>query len=147
MKRLKPVLLLSITMLSAALFAGDEGTAPSTPTEPPAPTVTAPAPSPAESPRVEPVAPAGTAGMTVYKDPDTGRLMPVPPAELRELLSEDVEQATSMSLEGLSQTAAPGGGVMINLQGRFQSVMQVTVGADGKVTGHCDTANPEPRKD
>ena len=147
MRRTTSILLLAAVMLSAALLAGDE--ARSTGGDPPAP---APSTAPGES-GVLPVAPAGAAGMTVYKDPDTGRLMPVPPAELRELLSEDLRQATSTSHEGLVQTAAPGGGVMIDLQGRFQNAMWASV-ADGKVTAHCDqdaataeTTASEPRKE
>ena len=89
-----------------------------------------------------------TSGLTVYKDPETGRLMPLPPEKLEELVSEEFRKSVSMSHEGLKETAAPGGGVMIDLQGRFQNAMQVQVGADGQLSSHCDhVTSPEPPKD
>jgi hypothetical protein len=137
MKRILLIPLLVIGMLSAGLLASGES--------PAEPGGGSPAPAPPENPPREadtPVpaaAPAvGAAGLTVYKDPVTGRLMPVPPAELQKLLTEDVRRAASMSHEGLVETAAPGGGVMIDLQGRFQNVMWATTGPDGVVTADCD---------
>lgn len=137
MKRSQLIPLLVVGMLSSALLAGGEN-----PAEPggsaPAPETP---PAAVEEPREEAATPApavGAAGLTVYKDPVTGRLMPIPPAELRELLTEDIRRAASMSHEGLIETAAPGGGVMIDLQGRFQNVMWATTGSDGVVTADCD---------
>lgn len=149
MKRSLLIPLLVIGMLSAGLLVGGEnptepsGSAPAPETQPAADVAggEAPAPAPPEEPRQEAETPAptvGAAGLTVYKDPVTGRLMPVPPAELRKLLTEDVRRAASMSHEGLVETAAPGGGVMIDLQGRFQNVMWATTGPDGVVTADCD---------
>lgn len=150
MKRSRLIPLLVLGMLSAALLAGGEGPAEPTgrapaPEIPTAATTSsgggAPAPALPEEKReaAKHSAPAaGTAGMTVYKDPETGRLMPVPPEELRQLLTEDIRRAASMSHEGLVETTAPGGGVMVDLQGRFQNVMWATTGPDGLVTADCD---------
>jgi len=145
MKRMNSAFLLAITLFTAALVGGDEAPAANDQSAPVA----------AEAQRVEAAPPAGAAGMTVYKDPITGRLLPIPPGELQDLLTDEMKSAVSMSQEGLAETAAPGGGVMIDLQGRFQSAMQAAVDADGKVTGHCDqgvpaaaSVNPsEPRKE
>lgn len=87
--------------------------------------------------------PPAVAGMTVYKDPVSGRLMPLPAHELRRLLSPDLQHATSMSQVGLTEEALPGGGVTLDLQGRFRSFTWATIGADGKVTVHCDDPSPE----
>ena len=136
MKRSLVIPLLVLCMLSVALFAGG-----GEPTPEPGGSVPASAPDLLEGAQEEAEAPASTAaaaGLTVYKDPVTGRLMPIPPGELRHLLTEDVRRATSMSHEGLVETASPGGGVMVNLQGRFRSVMVATVGPEGVVTADCD---------
>lgn len=88
--------------------------------------------------------PESTAGLTVYKDPATGRLMPVPPEKLEELVSEELRKTVSMSHEGLRETVAPGGGMMIDLQGRFQNAMQVRIGPGGQVFSDCGHAGPTP---
>jgi len=148
MRRSLSIPMLSIVLLAAALLAGGGGAAPASEPEPEA----APAPSAqdtagAQAPTADvsqapsepsaPAAPAGAVGLTIYKDPVTGRLMPVPPDKLRELLAVDLRRATSTSHEGLVETAAPGGGVMIDLRGRFQDAMEAEVGPDGKVTTRC----------
>lgn len=85
-----------------------------------------------------PVAPAaqGSAGITVYKDPKTGRFVPVPQEGAAEL-SKALGDALSTSQEGLVEVPAPGGGFMVDLRGRFQSATMATVAADGTVTVHC----------
>jgi hypothetical protein len=133
-----PVLAAGMLAVAAGLLAA--GSQPGGGTAPPEP---APAAVSEAVPAAPPEsAPAGAAGLTVYKDPETGRLMPVPPQELRELLSEEIRNAMSMSHEGLVETAAPGGGVMIDLQGRFQNVMWAQIGPDGKLSTNCDQGEP-----
>jgi hypothetical protein len=58
-------------------------------------------------------------------------------AELRDALGE----ALSTSSEGLveEKSTVPGGGVMVDLQGRFQNAMTYTVNADGSVSAPCLT--------
>lgn len=119
--------LLSLPLLALALLTGGPGSA----------LATGEADPPATAAPAELKVPAGAAGLSVAKDPETGRLMPLPPDQLRELLSRDVRQATSSSHEGLVETAAPGGGVMVDLRGRFQSAFGAEIGPDGKLTTHC----------
>jgi hypothetical protein len=82
--------------------------------------------------------PLGSApGMRVYIDPQTGGFLSEPPpgVTLPEL-SPGERNALSTSHQGLVETPStvPGGGVGLDLQGRFQSPLTATVGPDGKVT-------------
>lgn len=92
-----------------------------------------------ESVATMPVA-AASAGRRVYIDPATGRPSsgppPIPPGQARR---PEVANALSTSSEGLRAVpvAAPGGGVMVDLQGRFRSLVTATVGADGSVGLRC----------
>lgn len=47
--------------------------------------------------------------------------------------------SSSTSSDGLKETPLPGGGVMVDLEGRFQSVAIATVGPDGKIGFTCVT--------
>lgn len=47
--------------------------------------------------------------------------------------------SSSTSSEGLKETPLPGGGVMVDLESRFQSVAIATVGPDGKIGFTCVT--------
>ncbi|MBE0543314.1 MAG: hypothetical protein IH623_18365 [Verrucomicrobia bacterium] len=82
----------------------------------------------------------GTSGRRVYIDPATGRPGSIPPT-IPPGLSRlpEVANALSTSSEGLREVpvAAPGGGVMVDLQGRFRSLVTATVGADGSVGLRC----------
>ena len=71
----------------------------------------------------------GSSGLRVYIDPLTGEFG-VPPQ-----LEAPYAHAYSTSQEGLVETPSPvpGGGVMVDLQGRFLSPLTATVGADGKI--------------
>ena len=79
---------------------------------------------------------ASGAGMRAYVDPETGKLTDQPPPEQS---PQEMPAAQSTSSAGLVETHAPGGGEMIHLQGRFQSPLVATVGADG--TLHVDHAD------
>ena len=75
----------------------------------------------------------GRAGSWIHVDPRTGKRVPrpagaaaVPPAP-----------AFSTSHQGLVEKPAPGGGIMIDLQGRFRNAATATVGADGTVHRDC----------
>lgn len=78
--------------------------------------------------------PQGSPGMRVYVDPETGEFT-VPPTEARAVEAPAPEAATSTSHEGLVEVRSPvpGGGFMVDLQGRFRSPLTATLGADGKV--------------
>lgn len=80
--------------------------------------------------------PSGAAGMTIYIDPKTGALRQDPaPGTVPLPLTPQLQNALSTSHEGLIQvpSTVPGGGVEIDLQGRFQSPLIATIDADGKL--------------
>jgi hypothetical protein len=75
----------------------------------------------------------GRAGQWIKVDPQTGaRVAPSAPTAAMALVP-----AFSTSHQGLVEEAAPGGGVMIDLQGRFRSAATGTVGTDGKAIVDC----------
>jgi hypothetical protein len=80
--------------------------------------------------------PQGSAGMTVHKDPVTGRFVPVPEGP-RDSLSKELSDAMSMSQEGLVEVPSPGGGFKVDLRGRFQQAVTATANTDGSVTVQC----------
>ena len=77
----------------------------------------------------------GQAGMVVHVDPQTGQIVPGPvPGTPPLQLSPADQNRMSTSFQGLVERPAPGGGFMVDLQGRFQSPLMATIGPDGKVT-------------
>jgi len=78
----------------------------------------------------------GAAAMRAHVDPRTGRLAAEPPVAARAELP-----SAAHTTEGLVVTKAPGGGDMLDLEGRFQSRMVATVMPDGSVRlSHTDPA-------
>lgn len=81
-------------------------------------------------------------GMVVYIDPITGEVLPnSAPGTTPLQLSPAEANAFSTSSVGLVEVpnAAPGGGVKIDLRGRFQNPFVGVVGADGRATArHLD---------
>lgn len=78
-----------------------------------------------------------TSGLTVHVDPQTGRILSEPaPGTQPLVLSPDIQNALSTSHEGLKEVpgAEPGGGMKLDLKGRFQSPLLATTDADGKTT-------------
>lgn len=112
-------------------FPADAQPAPSGPTQ------TGPGASIPQPPAEKPAAvPAGGDGMTVYIDPQTGAFLKEPaPGHVPLQLSPQLQDAVSTSHEGLVETPSPvpGGGVKVDLKGRFQSPLFGTIDADGKV--------------
>ena len=81
----------------------------------------------------------GEAGMRVYIDPATGEFLQGPPQPLTTETVKDINDPFSTSSEGLKQVPAPvGGGVMVDLKGRFQQTVTATFDDSGKVTAVCD---------
>jgi len=81
----------------------------------------------------------GTAGMKVYIDPATGEFLEGPPEPVIAEPVKDINSPLSTSSEGLREVAAPvGGGVMVDLKGRFQQRARATVDDSGNVTVGCD---------
>jgi hypothetical protein len=99
---------------------------------------------PAEKPAA---VPEGASGMRVHIDPRTGAILKEPaPGSVPLPLSAREQNALSTSHEGLVQvpSSVPGGGVKIDLQGRFQSPLIGTIDANGKVQMHHIGEPPEP---
>lgn len=74
-------------------------------------------------------------GMSVYIDPQTGEFIPEPKQGQKALeITPEMQNATSTSSEGLveEKSPVPGGGVMIDLKGRFQSPLIITQDPTGK---------------
>jgi hypothetical protein len=91
---------------------------------------------PAEKPAA---VPEGASGMIIHIDPQTGELRKTPaPGAVPLQLSPQERNAFSTSHQGLVQvpSSVPGGGVKLDLQGRFQSPLVVTIDPDGKVKMH-----------
>jgi hypothetical protein len=88
-----------------------------------------------------PVQPAFSQGMILSVDP-SGKISGSAPqtSDLRATLGD----AVSTSQEGLVVEKSPvaGGGVMVNLQGRFQNAMVLEVDENGNVTAPCVTGTP-----
>ncbi|MFE8070871.1 hypothetical protein QQM79_07410 [Marinobacteraceae bacterium S3BR75-40.1] len=76
------------------------------------------------------------AGHTPVGSPTAQGAQPQPaPAEpLPDPLRQEVDQLTSRDDSGLVEEPLPGGGVQVNLQGRFRSVPYATMDEDGRVT-------------
>jgi hypothetical protein len=89
---------------------------------------------------------AGSAGMKVYIDPETGEFLDAPPEKKTAEIQRADEEAISTSHEGLEQREVdmPGGGVMIDLKGRFRHYQTATKDADGNIIIRCTPNEPAP---
>lgn len=88
-------------------------------------------------------APAHGAGMRVYKDLQTGEITTPPDSA-----TAPAVRALNRSHEGLvavPNTAVPGGGVKLDLQGRLRSHFIATKDADGKVSVRCVPESELPK--
>ena len=89
------------------------------------------APALADPPAESAAAPA--AGSWINVDPQTGKRIPLPDG----VVQLPADPAFSTSHSGLVEQPAPGGGVMVDLQGRFRSAATATVGPDGRAHVDC----------
>jgi hypothetical protein len=65
----------------------------------------------------------------------TGAILPGPaPGSISLPLTSEFREALSTSAAGLEQAPLPGGGVVVDLQGRFQSPLIATIDANGVIT-------------
>lgn len=80
-------------------------------------------------------------GYRVYIDPATGTLTSTPNGTDPITLDKDMQNALSNSAEGLRVEPSPveGGGMMIQLDGRFRSVSTAAVDEDGEAVVPCVT--------
>jgi hypothetical protein len=137
--------------LIAGLFGLGAGAAVAAPPAVPAEIPSEPSvksPPPAATSAAKPVIgkPVAAAGMKIHVDPKTGLLLKeAAPASETLLLTPELQNAMSTSHEGLVEVPSPkpGGGMMLDLKGRFQSPLMATIGPDGKIrTQHLN----EPAK-
>lgn len=119
---------------AAPAFAADNESAPAGQTQ------TRSGARPEEPPAVTPATvPGGGSGVMIYIDPKTGRLLKEPaPGTVPLAVSPALDNARSTSHQGLVEVPSPvpGGGVEVDLQGRFQNPLIGTIDADGKVRMH-----------
>ena len=97
--------------------------------------------------------PEGAPGMIIHIDPQTGELRRTPaPGTTPLQLSPQERNAFSTSHQGLVEvpSSVPGGGVKLDLQGRFHSPLAVTIGPDGKLKmqhlGEPESGGKSPRQ-
>src|SRR5262249_33945458 len=79
---------------------------------------------------------SGASGIMVHIDPQTGAILKEPaPGTVSLRLTSQLRNALSTSHQGLIEvpSAAPGGGVKVDLQGRFQSPLLATIDANGQL--------------
>jgi hypothetical protein len=79
------------------------------------------------------------AGYVVHIDPATGNIVEQSPSATPVAIDHEMSNALSTSFEGLKEVPSPvrGGGMMIDLQGRFQNSMVVVTDEDGNLTAPC----------
>lgn len=80
--------------------------------------------------------PGKTIAQKVYIDPETGEIV-TPPEHETPAASESINpSALSISAETMEEESSPvsGGGVMIDLKGRFHNPVSATIGGTGKNT-------------
>ncbi|OFV88170.1 MAG: hypothetical protein A3J75_08700 [Acidobacteria bacterium RBG_16_68_9] len=82
--------------------------------------------------------------MRVYVNPETGAIE-APPPGWGSPGAAAAARGPSTSSEGLVVVEGPteASGVMVDLQGRFQSTMRVQIGPDGSVATRCDSPAPK----
>jgi len=95
-------------------------------------------------------APAAGSAMRVYRDPVTGEFSSPPPEALPpSVLPSDREATSTAPLPEMQETAVEGGGMKLDLQGRFRNYMSVTKDAEGNATVQCNDklhAHPHEHK-
>jgi hypothetical protein len=126
---------LLVLVASGAIALAAWQLAPAGPTEEPVPT----APT-----TTTPAAPAPAAGYRAHVDFDGQFTEEAPPVDAAEL-NKALEQMIDTSSEGVVEkpSPVPGGGVMVELNGRFQASMAAVIDADGKLTVPCVTNESE----
>lgn len=86
----------------------------------------------------EPAATPFSAQQTLAFDPSTGVLRD-PTAEEQTALGEAFAARSPSTSDGLVQVESPveGGGILVDLQGRFRSALTVQLDADGELVADC----------
>lgn len=88
------------------------------------------------------------AGQILNIDPATGKIVDTPTQSIR-ALQDAMAAELSTSGDGLVVEKSPvkGGGVMINLQGRFQNASTAVIDANGTLQAPCITGSSADAKD
>jgi hypothetical protein len=75
----------------------------------------------------------GSGGIRAYIDPATGQLVDTPPDSVPapQLPADGVKTPVEEPVE--IQSPVPGGGIKVDLKGRFRGPLTATVGPDGKI--------------
>jgi hypothetical protein len=81
------------------------------------------------------------AAFKVYKDPVTGHIT-TPPIEIHPDQTEALRRALSTSSEGLVASPSLGGGIRVDLKGRFRHTTTVTRDDTGALSTRCDSHIP-----
>lgn len=96
-------------------------------------------------PPAKATSPVANAGYMVHVD-ESGQIVDDPAAAPSKDFGAALSEAVNTSSEGLMEEATPvGGGVMVNLQGRFQSVYTARVDVNGAIIAPCLTNESEAR--
>lgn len=84
-------------------------------------------------------APAAAVASRVYRDPATGEFT-TPANEVKTLSAPvSIREATSTApTSTMRETAVEGGGVKLDLQGRFRNFASATKDFEGKISVHCN---------
>jgi hypothetical protein len=81
------------------------------------------------------------AAFKVYKDPVTGKIAK-PPIGVHPDQAAALERALSTSAEGLVASPSLGGGIRVDLRGRFRHTTEVTRNDQGALAVQCDSHMP-----
>jgi hypothetical protein len=81
--------------------------------------------------------PTATQGMRVYRDPQTGRIGPLPTGIAPPGITLSEQRMLSRTDQGLKSRTVQSGGIAIDLQGRYRNMSVATVGSDGQATVNC----------
>jgi hypothetical protein len=78
-------------------------------------------------------------GYVAHIDPATGEFIATPTHLAPSQIDEKLFDVLTTSSAGLIEEASPvtGGGIMVNLQGRFQNVFVAALGDSGDITATC----------
>jgi hypothetical protein len=98
---------------------------------------------------VEAQRPFHAAGYIVHIDPLTGELTPSPASTIETKGNERLQNAILTSSQGLSEepSAVAGGGIMVDLHGRFQNVFIVTLDDSSGLRATCSSGDHHLKSD
>jgi hypothetical protein len=84
-------------------------------------------------------------GLIAFVDLATGKLVEPSPEDLAAFArSAELQRSLNQSSEGLTEVKLPdGGGYLVDLEGRFQSMLVATIGPDGKLRMGHPVARPQ----